>query len=102
MGFVVAERLFKGGLPVSSPELPIAADDAVAIAMPGDEVKEMLRKQLCIVCPFYEDGCDFIDFYRKAPSDTKTAHPMPCGGFLFLGLLLEKQIIAMKDINQVI
>lgn len=51
--------------------------------------QEVLIKNLCVLCPFYEDDCDFVR-QKGAP---------PCGGFLLLGHLLETKAISIDNIR---
>jgi hypothetical protein len=53
--------------------------------------REMLAGSLCVLCPFYEDGCDFVQ-QRESP---------PCGGFLLLCHLLESGVISIDNIKDV-
>ena len=53
---------------------------------------EDLRKVLCPACPFYEGDCDFI---------LQEGDALPCGGFIFLGLLIERGIICIDDVRNI-
>jgi len=102
MGFIIAERLAEWGLPISFPVAPGPLSDKAEAEMPGEETTALLRNQICTVCPFYEKDCDFIRFHRHNAPDVQQVKAMPCGGFLFLGRLLDMEIIDIRDINQVI
>jgi len=54
---------------------------------------------MCILCPFYEDDCDFAMEYRS--NEEGFSESPPCGGFIFLGHLLEKNIIGIDDIRNI-
>ena len=108
MGFLVVERLLKKGEKIlfdkSKKKL-----DAVT--------QEILIQNMCIACPFYENDCGFIiksphpPFTKggqggiignkKGLSDNEM-HPPPCGGLILLGHLLEKNIINIDDIKNLI
>ena len=102
MGFTVTEKLFVRGLAVSSSVLPAPSADKGSPVMPGDETIEVLISRICTICPFHEDDCDFIDAHKPGASDIQQARAIPCGGFLFLGSLIDNKIIDIQDINQVI
>ena len=105
MGFLVVERLLKKGEKIlfdkSKKKL-----DAVT--------QEILIQNMCIACLFYENDCDFIvksphpPFTKGRIIDSKEGfsdneeHPPPCGGFILLGHLLEKNIISIDDIKNII
>jgi len=84
MGFFVVERLLKKGKKIlfdrSKKKL-----DAVT--------QEILIQNMCTACPFYENDCDFVR--QKEES-------LPCGGLILLGHLLEKNIISIDDIKNII
>jgi len=102
MGFIIAERLVEWGLPISSPVISGPLSNKGETEMPGEETTVLLRNQICTVCPFYEDDCDFIGFHRLNAPDAQQVKAMPCGGFLFLGRFIDSKIIDIRDINQVI
>ena len=102
MGFIVVERLFERGLPVLSHALPEPAAETAEIGMPWAETTVMLMDQICRVCPFSESDCDFIDCHRSSAVKVQQSGAIPCGGFLFLGRLIDKKVIDIKDIDQVI
>jgi len=52
----------------------------------------VLRKVLCLTCPFYEGDCDFI---------LQEGEALPCGGFIFLGHLIERGIIGVDDVRDI-
>jgi len=84
MGFLVVEKLLKKGEKIlfdkSKKKL-----DAVT--------QEILIQNMCTACPFYENDCDFVR--QKEES-------LPCGGLILLGHLLEKNIISIDDIKNII
>ena len=102
MGFIIVERLIEQGLLVPSLACPGPSAERDEIGMPRYETTLMLISQICTVCPFSENDCDFIDVHRRGVSDTQQVSAIPCGGFLFLGRLIESKVIDIKDINQVI
>jgi hypothetical protein len=102
MGFIVAERLFERGLPVLSHALPGPPAETAEIGLPLPETIVMLIARICRVCPFFESDCDFIDFHKRGAVNVQQPGAIPCGGFLFLGRLIDKKLIDIKDINQVI
>lgn len=74
------------------------------------ETEKELISVLCADCLFYENDCDFVDNPplpplskngKKGVRDEKK-HPPPCGGFILLGHLLEKNIISIDDIRNII
>jgi hypothetical protein len=83
-GFLVIEKLLKKGR-----KIPFDKTDE----KPGDAIQGELIRGMCIACPFYENDCDFVE--KK-----KDAHP--CGGFMLLANLLEKNIISIDDIRNII
>ena len=102
MGFIIAERLAAWGLPISFPVISGPLSDKGETEMPGEETTVLLKNQICTVCPFYEKDCDFIRFHRHNAPDARQVKAMPCGGFLFLGRLIDGKVIDIRDINQVI
>jgi len=90
LGFVIAERLMKKGFKLSFEKNAACSDPAM---------NEKLTKNMCIHCPFYEDDCDFAMEYRS--NEEGFSESPPCGGFIFLGLLLEKDIIGIDDIRNI-
>lgn len=80
-GFLAIERLIGEGR-----EIPF--DKAEKGLEVGTE--KALIKKICKGCPFFEDGCDFV---------MKGDGSLPCGGFILLGHLMEKKIIAIDDIT---
>ena len=101
MGFIIAERLAEWGLPISF-HISGPLSDKGGTEMPGEETTVLLKNQICTVCPFYENDCDFISFHRHNTPDARQVNAMPCGGFLFLGRLIDRKIIDIRDVNQVI
>ncbi len=89
-GFVIAERLMQKGLKLSFKKTPARTNPAT---------EKTLTKNMCIHCPFYEDDCDFAIEYRS--NEEGFSESPPCGGFIFLGHLLEKNIIGIDDIRNI-
>ena len=82
-GFVVVKKLIDAGK-----KIPFGDSDGV----PGLQTEEDLRKVLCLSCPFYEGDCDFI---------LQEGDARPCGGFIFLRLLLDNGIICIDDVRDI-
>jgi len=82
-GFVIVKRLIEMGK-----QIPLEKSNK----RPGLQTEEGLRKVLCPGCPFYEGDCDFI---------LQEGDAMPCGGFIFLGLLIEKGVICIDDVRNI-
>ena len=82
-GFVVVKRLTEMGkqIPFEEPG-----------RRPGALTEGTLMTVLCPTCPFYEGDCDFI---------LKEGDSLPCGGFIFLGLLLDNGIISIDDVRNI-
>jgi hypothetical protein len=102
MGFIVAERLVESGISVPMAAVSAGRADEGTTETPREKTAGLLRNQLCLVCPFCENDCDFIDLYKRNSPDALQTGVKPCGGFLFLGRLLDMKIIDIRDINQVI
>jgi hypothetical protein len=83
-GFLVIEKLLKRGR-----KIPFDKTDE----KPSDAIQGELIREMCIACPFYENDCDFVEKKKDAP---------PCGGFMLLANLLEKNIISIDDIQNII
>jgi hypothetical protein len=83
MGFLVIERLIQRGLKLRF-KRPVQQTD------PG--IQEQLMNILCPVCPFFHEDCDFAQRLENA---------LPCGGFLLLGDLVQRQIIPIDIINEI-
>ena len=108
IGFVVIERLLKKGKKISFDKPKKKLDNVT---------QEILIQNMCIACPFYENDCDFIiksphpPFTKGRQGGTidskeglsdKEKYPPPCGGLILLGHLLEKNIISIDDIKNII
>jgi hypothetical protein len=82
-GFAVVEGLIEEGR-----EIPFS----VTGKRPGPALREKLSHDLCAVCPFFEDGCDFVQQKKRSS---------PCGGFILLAYLLKADIITIDNIRDV-
>ena len=102
MGFIVAGRLVEWGIPAALTPVPGPHGEGDETGLPDEDTSEKLRNQMCPSCPFYDDDCDFISFHRHNTPDARQVNAMPCGGFLFLGRLIDRKVIDIRDINQVI
>ncbi len=79
-GYVVLERLALQGVSISRDKTELLRDGT------DDGI---LVDALCMVCPFHEHDCDFME-NRSLP---------PCGGFLLLAQLLTEKDISLKDVK---
>lgn len=82
-GFLVVEELIKEGK-----EIPFIESGKCL----ETDTEMILRKNLCIPCPFYESDCDYAQ-HEEGSS--------PCGGFSLLGKLLETQILTVDNIEDI-
>lgn len=82
-GFVVVNKLIEMGGQINFEE---------ANRRPVLLTEEDLRKVLCPTCPFYDGDCDFI---------LQEGDAIPCGGFIFLGLQIERGMICMDDVRNI-
>ena len=82
-GFFVVKKLIEAGKEISFEESNERADPLT---------EEDLRTALCQTCPFYDGDCDFI---------LQEGAAMPCGGFIFLRLLLDRGIICIDDVRDI-
>ena len=82
-GFVVVRQLAECGK-----QIPFEKSDR----WPSPLTEEELRKSVCQSCPFYESDCDYI---------LQEGDARPCGGFIFLGLLLDNGIICIDDVRDI-
>jgi hypothetical protein len=106
MGFRVVQKLLSGGI-----DIPFHCIGNRA----NPSTEEILVSCLCVVCPFFENDCDFaasrtgtlnslpFTATRKVDGDSscpvEKESPPPCGGFIVLGHLLNNSIITDKDIR---
>ncbi|MBE0427450.1 MAG: hypothetical protein IBX72_12510 [Nitrospirae bacterium] len=83
MGYTVIKKLLQKGnrIPFRKTERKISFD-----------TEKLLIENMCIVCPFYKEDCDFIQ--RKEES-------LPCGGFILLCHLLEENFITIDNIKDI-
>jgi hypothetical protein len=81
-GFVVVQRLLRGGRPVSQRR-------PQRTATPGAQTVDKLKDKVCAACSFREADCDFILTNGSAA---------PCGGFALLSHLLGCGEIELEDI----
>ena len=108
LGFIVADQLMKKGMKCPS-EMPVRR--------PDQKTEDILVRSMCVRCPFYDEDCDYVMEYRRQEysADTRSEshvqeerirnckeNPPPCGGFIFLGLLLELKIISIDDITNMV
>lgn len=50
-----------------------------------------LEESVCQTCPFRVDGCDYAD---------RVVGAVPCGGFIYLALLIDDGVISDDDIRR--
>ena len=84
MGYRVIEGLSERGRKISFP-----AD----VEDPGDSGRNLLLRCMCRRCPFYEDGCDFVQ---------GTPDASPCGGFVLIGHMFKTRALSVDDIEDII
>ncbi len=82
-GFLVIEGLINRGR-----QIPFSVTEK----RPDPAIQESLLHNLCAVCPFSEDGCDFVQ-QKESFS--------PCGGFILLAYLLGANIVTIDNIRDV-
>jgi hypothetical protein len=83
LGFTVVERLSGKGWAISFDTHDKGFEE---------QTKKVLLEALCAACPFFENDCDFVTGSSNSP----------CGGFTLLGLLLDKKVIHIDDIKNII
>lgn len=79
-GYLVVRELTKKGKDLDLERTDVPLDDGTV---------RILSENLCSSCSFYENDCDFAAHVESAP---------PCGGFIFLVHLINKQIIRVEDV----
>ncbi len=84
LGFLVIERLFEksGDRPSGKPE-----------KLSWTITESILSEDLCVGCPYRAEDCDFAAEVEGA---------LPCGGFIFLGILLEKKILSRHELQKTV
>ena len=82
-GFAVVRELMERGK-----QIPFEKSER----RPGRLTGEVLREVLCPTCPFYNNDCDFI---------LQEGEALPCGGFIFLGLLIEDGLICIDEVRNI-
>jgi len=80
-GFTVIDELLKSGMSLKFKQL---------VKKSSKMTEESLKEALCLTCPFRKNDCDFIHEKDDSP---------PCGGFIFLGKLVEEEIITIDNIK---
>jgi hypothetical protein len=84
-GYLVVEELLRRGRKKLSFEKIVDETD--------DIIERALITNMCRTCPFYEDGCDFVQQKEKSS---------PCGGFMLLGSLLQTKTVSIDDIRDIV
>ena len=82
-GFLVTAELIKKHKNLRLPE---------ASGIPAPDIQDDLIRHVCGVCPFHEHDCDFYE-HREGVS--------PCGGLIFLGMLLREQLVTVDNIRDI-
>ena len=82
-GFLVVQGLMNSGR-----QIPFSVGDNRS----DPAIREILVRDLCTKCPFFGDGCDFVQ--QKESSS-------PCGGFILLACLLGTNVITVDNIRDV-
>jgi len=82
-GFLVIEGLIRRGR-----KIPLFVTEKKS----NPAIQESLIHNLCAVCSFSEDGCDFVQQKERLS---------PCGGFILLAYLLGADIITIDNIRDV-
>ena len=102
MCYIISERLLeKGRFDLSMLQTGTPPKDS-ASRVPGRTASEALSNTICGHCDFSEEDCDYSEYRRSAPTPDSGKGPWPCGGLIFLGLLMESGRMDITDINQVI
>ena len=83
-GFVTVEKIIRQGR-----QLPFDTVDKTDRKI-SKEIEQFLIQEICNMCPFFENDCDFIQYGWKST---------PCGGYIFLGELIKRQIISVDNIR---
>lgn len=84
LGYMVVERLSEDGV-----EMLFQS----AEGRPDASVEKLLVGSMCPHCPFYEDGCDFV---QNVPDSS------PCGGLILLGHMCERRAVSVGEIERII
>jgi hypothetical protein len=80
MGYLVVREMMEKGKDLSFDRSDTLLDDRTVVK---------LYEILCRSCSFYDNDCDFAAHIQNAP---------PCGGFIFLGLMISKKVIRVEDV----
>jgi hypothetical protein len=101
MGFIIAEKLFEVCPAESLLLSPEPLFDRAKPELPPEEIVRKLAGQICPPCPFAEHDCDFMENWKKGASGS-SSRLTPCGGFLFIGILLDRKILELEKLKKVI
>lgn len=63
-----------------------------------EKYRQILGRSVCAACLFREKDCDFAAVAHKTESKTDIE---PCGGFIFLALLIENQFIDISTLEKI-
>lgn len=83
-GFLIIEELIKTGK-INTFKKPDETLNSTTV--------KKIAGNICTVCFFSEDGCDFMLGNENA---------LPCGGLIALSLMVEKGMISIDDIKNII
>ena len=82
-GFLITAELFRRNKKLNFPETS---------RKPAPDIQEELIRHVCNICPFHEHDCDFYEL-REGVS--------PCGGLIFLGILLAEHLVTVDNIKDI-
>lgn len=88
-GFLIAEQMVE-----ARKELLFACNGLTGKAMEHrtDPDGKSLIENMCPVCSFFEKDCDFSEKKKDSP---------PCGGFIFIQLLMKAGLLGIDDISHI-
>lgn len=90
MGLTVARKIAEKRENIR--EIITAAGPAVnsSVESPRIETRDILTENVCGVCPFEREDCDFADGKEGA---------LPCGAYIFLVRLADAAVITAADLQ---
>jgi hypothetical protein len=90
MGLIVVEAISEKKGNVMQDALRGAAADKLVDGSMCPGTKSVLIRHICRICPFVKEDCDFAAEQEGAP---------PCGGFIYLGRLIDASAIRIDDLQ---